>query len=302
MNADKRRRRGICNSRLHHLSDPLLFLSLMLPASSFALILSQNPHPSVSEAPAAVASTVFTSPIIPSTFSTTTLPSTAVATLVLLPQSVEGSSVASRVTKDNAPELHPAPTSSSTSAASDDSTVDRKSHLLNYYFVFLALIGVIACVTAYMVHKRRRRRKARLRNSGQNALAQDLDGWVNTRRWIYGSWRGVGGGGGVARREEGLNEDGEAPPPYKLRADATSDDAGGQPARMPSDRSRDPATGLAIPLRTLSRGRHSTMKPPDYQETVDTVSVGETTRPNTTESPPGTSTRDLLHPLDRPSS
>ncbi|KAF2812085.1 uncharacterized protein BDZ99DRAFT_260863 [Mytilinidion resinicola] len=297
MKADNRRRLCRCNARLHLLSSPLLFLFLILPAPSFAQITSDIASPTTPGAPASAASTVLTSPLLPTTFSTSAgSPPTNTASKSLS-QSIRTTSVASRVTADNAPPLYPA----STSATSDDHDIDRDSHLINYYFVFLALIGVFALLAIYVLHKRRRRRKAQLRSSGQNALARDLDGWVNTRRWVHGSWRG-GAGGGPARQEEGLNEAGEAPPPYKPHGDATADAAGADvaPVTLSSDESRDTVTGLAIPLRTLSRGGRSTLKPPDYQETIHPVSVNESTRPNTTETRPGTSTRELLHP-DTPS-
>ncbi|KAF2488499.1 hypothetical protein BU16DRAFT_568375 [Lophium mytilinum] len=297
MKADNRRQLCRCNTRLHLLSSSLLFLSLILPASTVAQFTSNSALPTTPGAPASVASTALSSPILPTTFSTSAGSPPANTASKPLSQSSRFTSVASRVTADNAPPLYPASTSSATS---DDHDIDRDSHVINYYFVFLALIAVFALLAIYVLHKRRRRRKAQLRSRGQNALARDLDGWVNTRRWVHGSWRG-GAGGGPARQEEGLNEAGEPPPPYKPRVDATTDadGAAGEHATLSLDETRDTVTGLAIPLRTLSRGGRSTLKPPDYQETIQSVSVDESTRPNTSETRPGTSTRELLHP-DRP--
>jgi len=299
MNPGKRRRPCRCNTRLHFLSSPLLFLSLILPASSLAQITSDNTHPTVSGAPDLTALAAST---LPTTFSTTTVISTAITASPSLSQSTQISSTLSRVTKDNAPPLQPAPTSSATSAASDTNSIDRESHLLNYYFVFLALAGVAVCVAGYMIHRRRRRRKAQFHNSGQTALARDLDGWVNTRRWYYGSGRG-GLGGSLARREEGLDEHGEAPPPYKPRADATTDTPGiaGGTTVLPSGEDHDAVTGLSIPLRTLSRAGRATLKPPGYQETIHPISVGEGAVPKTTEIQADTSTGGLLQASRRPS-
>ncbi|OCK81536.1 hypothetical protein K432DRAFT_250674, partial [Lepidopterella palustris CBS 459.81] len=125
--------------------------------------------------------------------------------------------------------------------------------LLNYYFLFLALIGVLLCFGVYLLHRRKRRIKARLRNSGQNALARDLDGWINTRRW--------GNSGGPGRQEEGLNEQGEAPPPYQPKDDEI---AGGGSDNPHAGVHQDAASGLTIPLRTLPRNERAILKPPDY--------------------------------------
>lgn len=93
-------------------------------------------------------------------------------------------------------------------------------------------------------------------SSRQNALNQDLNGWAGSRRWIGGAWRG-----GIGRREdrneereEGLNELGEAPPPYKGR---------------PSTDTAQP--GLTVPLRALDREGRAVVKPPDYHETLREV-------------------------------
>ncbi|KAF2840210.1 hypothetical protein M501DRAFT_915519, partial [Patellaria atrata CBS 101060] len=86
--------------------------------------------------------------------------------------------------------------------------------VLNFYFVFLLIFLILIFAALYVLHKRKRKAKALSRNSGQAALARDLDGWINTRRFINGRWRG-GGPNTVRRQEEGLDENGEAPPPYR---------------------------------------------------------------------------------------
>lgn len=130
-------------------------------------------------------------------------------------------------------------------------------NVFNYYFLFLALFGALIAIGLWWIHKRRKRQKERMRLSGQNALAQDLDGWVNTRRWMHGRWRQ--NQTGPIRREEGLDENGEAPPPYQPNSDITV----GQHDTTPA---HDAASGLAIPLRTLSRDEIERIRPPEYRE------------------------------------
>ncbi|KAF2468435.1 uncharacterized protein BDR25DRAFT_180463, partial [Lindgomyces ingoldianus] len=162
----------------------------------------------------------------------------------------------SRVTKDMAPPLEiPFATPP---ADSSDTTQERKEGVFNYYFLFLAIFGLLVAVSLWLIHRRRKRRKEQMRLSGQNALARDLDGWVNTRRWMHGSWRH--NQTGFVRREEGLDEHGEAPPPYEPKSETTVGQDG-------VSTNRQPAGGLAIPLRTLQRDEIERSRPPEYQET-----------------------------------
>lgn len=144
-------------------------------------------------------------------------------------------------------------------AAFDDDPhrVDR-DRVFNYYFLFLALFGVLLAVFLWWVHKRRKRRKEQMRLSGHNALARDMEGWVNTRRWFHGAWR-HNEAAAFVRREEGLNEHGEAPPPYEPKSDAVAVQNAAEP--------RDRESGLAIPLRTLSRDHIEPASPPGYRAT-----------------------------------
>lgn len=176
------------------------------------------------------------------------------------------SSVSIPTASDLAPQLFPAPDSSSSAASSaastnytNDDPTDNDGGLVNYYFVFLAILVALFLVGAWLYYKRRKSAAFRQRHSRQDALARDLDGWPGPdqgrRRWIHGNWRT--GDDELSRREEGLNEAGEAPPPYK--------------ARTSSERTRESTEtseeGPAIPLRTMTR-EGTTLKPPDYSETV----------------------------------
>ena len=98
------------------------------------------------------------------------------------------------------------------------------------------------------------------------------------------------------RREEGLDENGEAPPPYEPKQTIGVTDTSAGPTQ-------DPATGLTIPPPTLSRGDIEVMQPPGYQEiamvasrTRDRPGPAEftTTRPDTAYTHQNDSVRDLL--------
>lgn len=81
--------------------------------------------------------------------------------------------------------------------------------------------------------RRRRQRQAHNRSSGQSALARDLETWPGPRRR-------------AGREEEGLDERGEAPPPY-----------------VPKELEAAVIRGEAV---ELGRGGRQERKPPDYRE------------------------------------
>lgn len=116
-----------------------------------------------------------------------------------------------------------------------------------------------------------------MRLSGQNALARDMEGWINTRRWFHGARR-HNQTAAFVRREEGLNEHGEAPPPYEPKSDATV-------IQNPSE-PRDDASGLAIPLRSLSRDDIEQALPPGYRASFSRDSNREDTQTARPQSRP----------------
>jgi hypothetical protein len=172
-----------------------------------------------------------------------------------------------------------------------DADEQRKESVFNYYFLFLAAFGVLLVVGLWMMHKRREKKKEQRRRSGHNALARDLDGWVNTRRWMHGAWRPAAG---FVRREEGLNEHGEAPPPYQPKSADTVVVQGHDGT------AQDSTNGLTIPLRTLSRTDVERSRLPGYEEASGTPSMRpdtamtRITRQDTTDRHPSSSTRDLI--------
>ena len=108
----------------------------------------------------------------------------------------------------------------------------QSSAVLNYYFLLIAVFVIIIIIAYYSLVRRRRQKQAHYRSDGQSALARDLETWPGPRR--------------RARREEGLDERGEPPPPY-----------------VPKELEAAVIRGEAVELS--QRGRQA-RKPPDYQE------------------------------------
>ena len=110
------------------------------------------------------------------------------------------------------------PTSTALSAipsATDDAAYnpegDGDKGILNYYFLLLAVFIIIIIIAYWSIARRRRNRLIRLRDNQQSALARDVETWPGRRRGVGAQWRNVGVDPTV---EEGLDERGEAPPPY----------------------------------------------------------------------------------------
>ncbi|KAK0790302.1 hypothetical protein LTR91_009855 [Friedmanniomyces endolithicus] len=141
--------------------------------------------------------------------------------------------------------------------------------LVNYYFVFLAIIIAVAALTSFLLYKRRRAAILAGSLNRQTALSRDLT-----------TWHGGDGGDGYAGRssrgywhsgqvrshedagpEEGLNELGEAPPAYVAPPPKEARCEDGDTA----GHERFGGDGPAVPLQTLSR-EDAGLKPPDYVE------------------------------------
>ena len=139
---------------------------------------------------------------------------------------------------------------------------DRDASLVNFYFLLLGLFIALVLLGWWGYRKRRKQKNARVQNGGRSALARDLEGWPGPGRRRHGGWRGMVTGH-RQRTEEGLDERGEAPPPYKRSAspETPSEDRHGddQTAQLPGhdaatngSRSNSPVDTLSIPLRALS--------------------------------------------------
>jgi len=95
------------------------------------------------------------------------------------------------------------------SSADNMQTNQKGTHAFNYYFLIIAVLACCICLALFYITRRRKRKAELLRFHGQHALARDLEGW----RGRLGVGR-TGGFTSAPPREEGLNERGEAPPPY----------------------------------------------------------------------------------------
>jgi hypothetical protein len=208
------------------------------------------------------------------------LPSSLLTVVALIPMSTSGQSTAATpsLTSHSRAELtrsmtrsfisstvsnsSATPATSTSSSISNDilpgstRTEDANQGAFKYYWLILAIFGLFVTLFLWWINRRRIKRKERMRLSARNALAQDMEGWIDTRRWYHGAWR-PNQTGTFIRRDEGLNEHGEAPPPYRPKGEVTI--------------TQDPATGLSIPLSTLSREHIDAGRPPEYRETANRV-------------------------------
>ena len=156
------------------------------------------------------------------------------------------------------------PLSNDTAPKGNNNHGTNQSGLVQYYFVFLALLLICIGLAIFFVFRKRVRQRSRRQRGGdrETALQRHISGpggWygglprnpAGHRRGWQGRWRSA-----ELSREEGLNEHGEAPPPYL-------------PKRRSGEQQRqgeEGGNGPAIPLDTLSRDDVG-LKPPDYSET-----------------------------------
>ncbi|KAF2130490.1 hypothetical protein P153DRAFT_356249 [Dothidotthia symphoricarpi CBS 119687] len=139
----------------------------------------------------------------------------------------------------------------------DGQKLRTDENVFNYYFLFFALFGALVAGSLWWAHRRRKKQKEQTRLSGQHALAQDLEGLINTRRFMHGE-NSHSQTGALIQREEGLDEHGEAPPPYKPKSEDT--------VAAGTTQSMDDC--VTIPLRTLLRDGVERAQPPLYEETT----------------------------------
>ncbi|MCJ1259258.1 hypothetical protein MMC24_007094 [Lignoscripta atroalba] len=149
----------------------------------------------------------------------------------------------------------------------------QNNGIVNYYFLLLGVFIVVLIAAYWTLVRRRRRKIARSRNGRQSALARDVEGWPGGRRWAQGRWRTAVAADPTP--EEGLDERGEAPPPY----------VPGQPeAAHPVDGRPGNDAGQSIPLQDMSA---SGGKPPDYEPAPAPDYDIDMTRPAPTMAPSG---------------
>ncbi|KAF2830854.1 hypothetical protein CC86DRAFT_402859 [Ophiobolus disseminans] len=138
---------------------------------------------------------------------------------------------------------------------------DEDGTVFNYYFLFLAAFLVLFGLLGWWLHRRRKQRKAQMQQSRQHALARDLEGWAGTHRYVQGGH--ASHQAGHVQRQDGLDEHGEAPPPYQPKSEVTV-------AHTPTGGYHHQSSSPAVPLRTLSRNELGRGRPPGYSATVDT--------------------------------
>ena len=100
---------------------------------------------------------------------------------------------------------------SATDGAGYNPEDDGDKGILNYYFLLLAVFIIIIIIAYWSIARRRRNRLIQLRDNQQSALARDVETWPGRRRGVGARWRNAEEDNAV---EEGLDERGEAPPPY----------------------------------------------------------------------------------------
>jgi HAMP domain-containing protein len=125
----------------------------------------------------------------------------------------------------------------------DAQTSEAKT--FRYYFLLLAILIVLIALFLWLINRWRKRQRDRLHRSGQQALARDLEGWTGTHRLLHGRYRA--NGAVLVHRDEGLDEHGEAPPPYQPKTEGS-------------------AVDVSIPLRALPRDEVERSRPPQYYE------------------------------------
>jgi len=153
------------------------------------------------------------------------------------------------------------------SEETESETTDNNngSHYTTYYFVFFALLFCIALLCVYFVWKKRRNALT-VRNgftgAGHQRSVQEWDTVRYRRRYWNTNVRNA-----EVSREEGLNEHGEAPPPYVPKDDENTGGAGGPTAGGYFGQGPARPAEPAIPMQTLSRDQAG-LKPPGYEQSV----------------------------------
>lgn len=155
-------------------------------------------------------------------------------------------------------------TSVPTDIGNDDDSDDNRS-IVNYYFVFFALLVCIAGLCAYFVWRRRRNALLIYNNQRQTPFPRDVREW-DTVRYRRRYWNTGFRSAPQASREEGLNENGEAPPPYMPKDNEETGNNGAHVGGHNGQGEGGPG-GPAIPMQTLSR-EQAGLKPPDYEQSM----------------------------------
>jgi hypothetical protein len=151
----------------------------------------------------------------------------------------------------------------------DNQDTGNGGNMSVYYFVFFALLICIAVLCIYFVWRRRRNALMIRPSPHGQAYHRDVREW-DTMRHRRHYWSTTSRNE-QASREEGLNENGEAPPPYMPKDDEETDSTGLHANRQRTQGEGTPVPGEpSIPMQTLSRAQAG-LKPPGYQQSVQPV-------------------------------
>jgi len=235
-----------CATSYRPRSTALLFLALVLPATSFAQLTTSLPQTSQ----------------IPTTLSTSTIPS-------LTSRSVPTTT-----------QLTPA--STSTTSTKNQSPSAEASHAFNYYFLIIAGVVIIVCFFVLYIGRQKKRKAALSHTRGQRALARDVESWRS--RFGMGRTGLYNNNIHDTDTEDGLNERGEAPPPYIPGSKPPS--ISSEELRRPSSAASSPVPSEGVELSNAGMNR----SPPGYNENFNRRSGGglaDITRPGPVLSPSG---------------
>lgn len=137
--------------------------------------------------------------------------------------------------------------------------------MFNYYFIIVAAVVLAAVLTLLYVGKRRKQKALLMRSNSQAALARDVEGLRHSRvGGTRAALRRVHIGAGAhtgPERTEGLDERGEAPPPYNAGSKPPSIHAGDGVREVEPSRTREGPQG--VEMNRMASPRHD---PPGYQD------------------------------------
>jgi len=157
----------------------------------------------------------------------------------------------------------------------DDSETEDTGNGRNmsvYYFVFFALLVCIAVLCIYFVWRKRRNALMIRPNTRGEGYQRDVREW-DTMRYRRRYWN-TGYRNEQPSREEGLNENGEAPPPYMPKEDEEMGNNGSHANGQRAQAEGTPVPGEpSIPMQTLSRDQAG-LKPPGYEQSVQPANNG----------------------------
>lgn len=249
------RRSCQCSSTRFPFSSSFLFLSVVLPSSSYAQLgFRQN---------------------------TATPPSPTTTAPTLFITSVSGTSSAS--TPSNSPNFNLDPDPDPDPDPDSEPISQQESHAFKYYFLIIVAFAIIFCICLLYLGRRKKRKQALLRSNSQRALARDVAGFRSRvpprgSLWTFGGF-GSGGGNNRVETVEGLDERGEAPPPYVANCKPPS--LRNVDLSAPSTSAgREEAVELSRMSGNVDRGGERN-KPPDYYATGSSEELGNVTRPTT---------------------